>query len=183
VQLLFINFLFHLSAASPLKSDGGDGFIEWKPDQLLNWSNFKAQPAAGESAPAFAYTDIECDYQIVNGKIEFRVNAVFFEEESWVKREAVNDITLFWMQLCFDLTAKYAEALKDALQQQEFLAGDEEKFHRTVSKVKYQWQMKMMAFQTALTEETNSFKQLRKWSKKVDRSMELLQPDWILALD
>ncbi len=147
--------------------DKNDGFIDWNSGNKLTWNNFKAEASEEDKGFAFAYTDIDCFYSINDGLIHYQVSAVFYEDESWVKDDARNPVTLFWQQLNFDLTAQFAYKLSDALSNHNFAAKDEEKFNKTVSKIKYDWQMTQLDFFAEMNHYTNDFKHVKKWASKV----------------
>lgn len=161
--------------------DKNDGFIDWNAGNKLSWNNFKAEPSDEDKGFAFAYTDIDCSYSVNDGMIFYQVSAVFYEDESWVKEDARNQVTLFWQQLNFDLTAQYAYKLADELSDHQFAQKDEEKFNKLVSRIKFDWQMKQLKFWNHMQASTENFKHIKKWAKKVGYDPRSLDEEVLFA--
>jgi len=135
-RLFFLFFLFFL----PNKDTEE---INWDESRPLEWNDFKAPPDHSSDAAAITASGISFTYSINKSSIHgmnftTKVEAQFYPEQSWFKKEAVNSHTLDHEQLHFDITElsvrkfrktlsliKPSEDLISVLQKEETRANEE----------------------------------------------------------
>jgi len=105
---IILAIFFTFSASLP--SDA----IPWNSQRKLSWSDFKTLVKAPHNG-ALTTSVITYEYHCNNNTIQFKVNAWFIPDQSWVKSTMKNDYILAHEQLHFDITELHARILRKRL--------------------------------------------------------------------
>ncbi|MCM4168829.1 hypothetical protein KCTC52924_02524 [Arenibacter antarcticus] len=93
-----------------------EGGVLWQQGNRLKWSDFKGKPSLTSNAAAVTASGITYSFSSLNknGKIEvdFKVDAHFYPENSWVRSTTPNTAILNHEQLHFDITEIYTRKLR-----------------------------------------------------------------------
>ncbi len=94
----------------------------WSENDRLDWTDFKGVPDVNIDAAALTASGITLELSAKTTKtslIEYNalVEARFYPDQSWYKREFANSFVLAHEQLHFDITELYARKLRQAIQQ------------------------------------------------------------------
>ncbi len=93
--------------------------IAWKPDQRLQWSDFKGQPDALDGYVASTSSGMSQSYAIDGHgflkKEETEVTAHFYPEFSWYRAKDTTYALLRHEQTHFDITEIHVRLLKDRI--------------------------------------------------------------------
>ena len=98
--------------------------ILWDENKRLSWSDFKGKvpPAAVPAATtasgvSYTYTANLLHHEV---KLDFKVNAYFYSNESWYKPSVCTDNTLAHEQLHFDIAELFARKMRNRLRRTSF---------------------------------------------------------------
>ena len=111
ILLIFcLSFLLHSDETS----------ILWNEEYKLSWSDFKGQVPENFDAVALTASGITFGYSIkttddVIVGINTQIESHFYPEQSWFKRNQVNNIILSHEQLHFDITELHARKFRQEL--------------------------------------------------------------------
>ena len=94
--------------------------ILWSETDRLNWSDFKGQPDLNIDAAALTASGLSTDLTAKTTKtslMEFNViiEARFYPDQSWYKKEFANSQVLAHEQLHFDITELHARKLRQRI--------------------------------------------------------------------
>lgn len=113
-SFLSIVFIFPLLFLLQFEED----FIKWNENRKLTWEDFKAPPIKMGSTAAMTTTHLGFSYNVVNGKITYKIDCQFEKNKSWglVK----NDWILKHEQGHFDIAEIFARRLNKAVGNYQF---------------------------------------------------------------
>lgn len=118
IRIVFILcILVSLSRKEPVRYD-------WKHDKQLTWVDFKGKPDRRSPFAASTSSGLSHNYAIdSNGflvKKQSVVNAYFYPQKSWYKKEMIAAQTLKHEQTHFDITELYARILRKRIAEYDF---------------------------------------------------------------
>ncbi len=150
-------------------------FIYWTEDYKLSWNDFKGHPRYDyQSIDALTSSGI-VDYKgCKDGKINYKIQAYFEKDNSWVKDEAYTDYHLAHEQLHFDITELYARKLRKLLGQQEFKCGEEADFEAFVQSNLDNWYNEQRNYDIHTRHSMDKAKQ-REWYYRIKMELDLLR--------
>ena len=168
--LLMFATLFTLLSSN---KDSADTII-WSEDYRLDWQDFKGQPR-------FEYQDISAltSSGIVHykgckeGKINYKVQAYFEKQESWVKEEARTEHHLIHEQIHFDITELYARKLRKLLADNDFKCGEEIEFEQAINNFIEIWHNEQKVFDLRTKHSLDKAAQ-KEWYYKIAMELSLL---------
>lgn len=140
--------------------------IPWTYEKRLTWDDFLCEPKRGTDAVASTSTSLGISYQLVNGKLDFRITCQFNKEKSWGLLKT--DYILAHEQGHFDITEIFARKLYEALQNYEF---NKRTFKRDISKIYEAIVKQKEEFQKAYDGETDHSRKRSvqyDWLEKID---------------
>lgn len=99
--------------------------ILWNEKDRLDWSDFKGKPDLKMDAAALTASGLSFELSAKTSKfslIEFNavVEARFYPDKSWYKKEFANSFVLAHEQLHFDITELYARKFRQKIDQATF---------------------------------------------------------------
>lgn len=114
-----LQILLFLSIFQPV-----DNSILWSETSRLEWSDFKGNPDLFIDAVALTASGLSSDLSAKTTKtklIEFEVivEARFYPDQSWYKKEFANSLVLAHEQLHFDITELHARKLRQRIDHAE----------------------------------------------------------------
>ncbi len=103
---------------------GEDETIAWNDVYHLTWSDFRGKPnydtdAAAVTASGISYT-LAATLINKKAKVDCKVNAFFYPERSWYKKELSDSVILSHERLHFDITELYARKMRSIINSKEF---------------------------------------------------------------
>src|SRR5688572_6240991 len=104
--LLKIVLLLSLFALFSFQS--GKHVLHWKKDLLLTWDDFQGKPAKRFAAASTAYDILKSVSPEQNKTVTVKIEAVFFKNTSWKKKNWINEQVLAHEQKHFDIVELYA---------------------------------------------------------------------------
>ncbi|HKC37512.1 MAG TPA: DUF922 domain-containing protein [Chitinophagaceae bacterium] len=107
-------FILPLLVLSQLEED----FIKWNEGRKLTWDDFKAAPMKLGSTAAMTTTHLGFSYNVVNGKITYKIDCQFEKNRSWGLIK--NDWILKHEQGHFDIAEIFARKLNKAVGEYQF---------------------------------------------------------------
>ena len=113
MRLLFLlpSLFFVLQAAA------SEDTLHWSKGRLLTWSDFHASPIEGlaVSGEVFCMNTAAFNKANIFSKADFVVTTVFQMDRAWTIVEARTPEMLAYYQVLFDLHARHAQRLREAL--------------------------------------------------------------------
>ena len=98
--------------------------IPWNTTYDLQWSDFKGNPDYTTDAAAVTASGISYDLSatVLNRKttVNCKVEAYFYPNESWYKKELADSVILAHERLHFDITEMYARKMRTIVDQTTF---------------------------------------------------------------
>ena len=99
--------------------------ILWDETNRLEWSDFKGSPNSNSDAVAITASGLTFDFSARTTSVRLVdftaiVEAHFYPNKSWYKKERVNSIVLAHEQLHFDITELYARKLRKQINEANF---------------------------------------------------------------
>lgn len=121
--------------------------LYWNPDYRLSWDDFQGTPKFYQhQISALTSSGIVHYKGCQDGFINYKVQAYFERQESWVKNEALTEHHLDHEQIHFDITELYARKLRKALSERRFKCGEEYQFETYISAVTDKWQFEQRLY-------------------------------------
>lgn len=164
---LFLNFLGFTQEIE-------EGIL-WDENKRLSWVDFrgKVPPAAVPAATtasgiSYTYTANLLHHEV---KLDFKVNAYFYPNESWYKRSVCNEVILAHEQLHFDIAELFARKMRNRLRRTSF--SDDVKAE--VRRIYQDILQELKDFQDQYDWETNFSRNLEKqleWNQKIAESLQ-----------
>ena len=87
--------------------------IQWNPDSLITWNNFKGPPKSHGNSKALTMSRISCSFGINSNCFTYKVYAYFYEGESWVLDSS--SVLLKHERNHFDITEIFARKIRKYL--------------------------------------------------------------------
>ena len=113
-----IFFLIALHFSVLVFSQKDEGFINWSEDKRLKWEDFKAAPQKIGDVAALTATHLGFSYNVVNGKISYKIECRFETNRSWGMVK--NNWILNHEQGHFDIAEIYSRKLFKAISAYQF---------------------------------------------------------------
>ncbi len=116
--------------------------ILWNENHRLEWSDFKANPNFNNDAVAITASGLTFSFsaRTTSSKlVDFTatVEAHFYPDQSWYKKDHTNNIVLAHEQLHFDITELYARKLRKQIEEYSFsvkIKQEISKLHTNINK-------------------------------------------------
>ncbi|MGZ4089700.1 MAG: DUF922 domain-containing protein [Bacteroidia bacterium] len=153
----------------------GKDIIAWQENVPLTWDDFNGKPEPRFAAASTSY-DILKQVNKKNEKLTLvKIEAVFFKNKSWKKKNWINDEVLAHEQKHFDIVELFARKLRKKLSETKF------KNHNEIE-IKFQElydinDSEMDKYQDKYDEETDGSMngdQQRAWQKKIAKEIKEL---------
>jgi len=148
--------------------------VLWNDSLRLTWSDFKGKvpPAAVPAATtasgiSYSYSANLLHHEV---KLDYKVNAYFYPNESWYKPEVCTENTLEHEQLHFDIAELYARKMRNQLERTSF--SDDVKAE--VRKIYQDILRELQDFQDQYDWETNFSRNREKqieWNHKIAKAL------------
>ncbi len=134
---LFYFFLLVITFFQPSENS-----ILWNENDRLNWSDFKGEPTSNINAAALTASGLTFDFSAKTTQtklIEFKaiVEARFYPDQSWYRKEYINSVVLAHEQLHFDITELHARKLRKQIAEANFtikIKREISRLHSTINK-------------------------------------------------
>jgi hypothetical protein len=170
---LFVIFLLILFSFTQHDS----AVLIWRADRLLTWDDFNGKPEKRFAAASTHYDVLKHIHKDDEKNATVKIEAVFFRNRSWKKKEWINDEVLAHEQKHFDIVELYARKLRKALSETAFknLNDLEKKLEALYDK----YDKEMDVYQDKYDEETDGSMngdQQRAWNKKIMKEINELEP-------
>lgn len=156
-----------------------NSFVRWENNVKLTWGDFKGSPD-NNSAMAMSYITIDCREIKEKDSVTIIVNTLFDKNQSWVKKDFVDEQLLWHEQIHFDLFEVYARKLTELYSKMEFtekeiLSGKLEKIRDSMyAEVEKAHQLLDDDFSSFISEERD--KQLQEnWNLKIKNELESMK--------
>jgi len=91
------------------------GQLCWSDSTQLKWSDFMGLPSPSSNLRALSTTSIECDYFFSDTCLNYKVTALFFQQDSWALDSS--KYLLEHEKMHFNLTEIYARKIRKYLSQ------------------------------------------------------------------
>ncbi len=116
--------------------------ILWKENNRLEWSDFRGSPNFNSDAVAITASGLTFDFSARTTStrlVDFSaiVEAHFYPDQSWYKKDHVNSIVLAHEQLHFDITELHARKLRKQIDEADFslnIKKEISKLHANINK-------------------------------------------------
>jgi len=155
------------SANNPLSEDKID--IPWSVERPLVFADFSGTPDR-DGLAALTSSAIEVNYAFRQHQLNTIVEAKFFPENSWMRKNARTAHILQHEQLHFDITEWHARQLRKTLSSMEFANTDEKKLKTIIQKHLYNWQQAQATYDSETRHGLDTVAQL-KWKQYITKSL------------
>ena len=170
---LFIFFLLVIAFFQPSENS-----ILWNENERLNWSDFKGEPTSNINAAALTASGLTFDFSAKTTQtklIEFTaiVEARFYPDQSWYRKEYINSVVLAHEQLHFDITELHARKLRKQIAEANFtikIKREISRLHSTINKELKEMQNKY----DRDSDYSRSIETQKKWKVFVKRELDKL---------
>jgi hypothetical protein len=152
--------------------------IKWSENYILTWNDFRGTPH--HASPVAAITASGITYQLSallkNEKVEVdcNVEAHFYPEKSWYKKESANSLILAHEQLHFDITELYARKLRQAIEKAVFTENVKQEVKALYDDIN----KALIAFQDSYdnaTDYSRNAEKQQEWGKKIAEELKKLR--------
>ena len=173
MKKIVLSTLLTLLCTSFSMAQTAEGFIYWKKNRPLQWSDFKGIPV--KNSHYHAQTQGGLNYTFDNngpGVYVFKLNVKYDKQKSWSKREEQSDDLLKHEQGHFDIYEIYGRLIMQRLKETKALAGP--KFSEKVEKIFTKSFAELQKFQRKYDQETNHSKdkeKQEKWNQKLEKML------------
>jgi len=169
---LGIILFFGLVVLFSMTSTDEANIIYWQEGQTLSWDDFEGEPRFFQkNVSALTSSGIVHYKGCKNGMINYKVEAYFEKNESWVKDEARTAHHLRHEQLHFDITELYARKLRKLLTEKKFKCGQEQAFETFVDDYLQNWEVEQHSFDL-YTKHSIDEEQQWEWYYKIANELE-----------
>lgn len=152
--------------------------ILWNENDRLNWSDFKGTPSSNINAVALTASGLTFDFSAKTSKtrlIEFKaiVEARFYPDQSWYRKEHINSVVLAHEQLHFDITELHARKLRKQIAETSFTIN----IKREISKLRTTINKQLKEMQSKYDRDSDysrSIETQKKWQTFVKRELDKL---------
>ena len=152
--------------------------ILWNENKRLAWSDFRGTPTSTINAAALTASGLTFDFSAKTTQtklIEFNtiVEARFYPNQSWYRKEYVNSVVLAHEQLHFDITELHARKLRKQMTEANFtikIKREISKLHSTINKQLKEMQNKY----DRDSDYSRSVETQKKWQTLVNRELNKL---------
>lgn len=152
--------------------------ILWSENERLSWDDFKGTPTSTIDAAALTASGLTFDFSAKTTQIkliEFKaiVEARFYPDQSWYRKEYINSVVLAHEQLHFDITELYARKLRKRISEANFTI----KIKREISKLHNTINKELKEMQNRYDSESDYSRSLttqQKWQAFVNRELDNL---------
>lgn len=130
--------------------------ILWDENYRLEWSDFKGNPNNNSDAVAITASGLTFDFSARTTSsrlVDFTatVEAHFYPDQSWYKKDHVNNVILAHEQLHFDITELHARKLRKQIDEASFSRN----IKAEISKLHANINMELKAFQNKYDSESD----------------------------
>ncbi len=150
--------------------------VPWDEDIRLTWADFKGKVPPAEESAATTASGISYSYSANllhhEVKLDFKVNAYFYPNESWYRPKLCNENTLAHEQLHFDITEVFARKMREKLLRTSF--SDDVKAE--VRKIYKDILVELQQYQEQYDWETNFSRNREKqleWNQKIAETLKV----------
>ena len=145
--------------------------IQWNPDSLITWNNFKGTPKSDGNSKALTMSRISCSLGFNSNCFTYKVYAYFYEGESWALDSA--SILLKHERNHFDITEIFARKIRKYLIESFRLKRSRAEIGSNIT----QLMSELRKYQVLYDNETNhsiNFDQQILWSNKINFQLQEL---------
>ncbi len=167
-------FLVFLLAGNFALGQESEEMILWSPEVKLTWLDFKAKPPSVTRAAATTASGISYQFStIYEGnvmQVDFTVEAHFYPDKSWYKKELCDDVILSHEQLHFDISELFARKMRAQLSSTKFTSN----IKREIQKIYKTTLQELNDFQNTYDNETNFSRNLEaqlRWNVKIKKEL------------
>jgi len=170
--LSFSRLIFYFTGFLFFSFQSGRDELLWQENKPLTWADFKGVPEK-RFAVASTHYDILKSVSAENdsGAI-VKIRAVFFRNESWRKKEWINDDVLIHEQKHFDIVELFARKIRKAIKGTTFQNYND--LIKKTNEIYRKYDKEMDSFQDLYDKETDSSmngKEQRKWNAKISSGL------------
>ncbi len=179
MQFTFLLAIVWVITGSAWKEESS--IIYWSEERLLSWDDFQAPPDF-EQVPIGALTSSAIEYYTgcKDGKIIYKIQAVFEKDRSWVKEVARTEHHLRHEQVHFNITELYARKLRIELEKRSFTCEQKPQFEALINSYLDEWSDEQYSFDWHTGFSMRPEKQLE-WELKVIKALH--DPEVTLLLE
>ncbi|MDO8999956.1 MAG: DUF922 domain-containing protein [Bacteroidota bacterium] len=172
LSFLFIFLLIVLSSFNPSVNEK---IITWNENRPLSWDDFKGKPERRFAAASTSYDIVKEVKKINSETASVKIEAVFFCESSWKKKQWVNNSVLKHEQKHFDIVELFSRKLRKLILDNSYssitnLESETDSLYKIID-------IKMDVYQDLYDDETdgsmNGEKQ-REWETKITKEIKAL---------
>jgi len=140
-NLILASLIICLSVFFFSSNTSAPDIIYWTEGHRLTWDDFEGTPRYDhDEISAITASGIVHYKGCKDGHINYKIQAYFEKNDSWVKAEALTDHHLKHEQIHFDITELYARRLRKSLSQRKFKCGEEMAFEQYINAFLSNWQ-------------------------------------------
>ncbi len=107
-----------------IASRGQEEVINWHPDVLLDWADFKGKPDDNSIIAATTASGISYEFNAFERdgyyEVEYEVETSFYPMQSWYRPHMSNDLVLSHEQLHFDISELFARKMRKKIDNTRF---------------------------------------------------------------